>query len=672
MNICAFQRLQRLLSGLGAVVGIGLTLTFGAPAAAQTPVTVVEYYNKTIAAYFLTGRAAEQTALDAATDFQRTGMTFQAVDAASAGTAFSTVCRYRILVNATSGVNSHFYGLKPDCDLIAASVLPNFFNEGLDFAIIKPASGGACPASAPVAVYRTLRAGTTINTPNHRYTVSVNSYVDMQRQGWTGEGVVFCVGSATDTTPRPILTASANLRNVCAVPRGGTSDRLGNVASEKSWLRSWIDETYLWYREVPTDLNIGNYSTALNYFAALKTPAVTTSGTAKDKFHFTYDTVTWNALSSGGSTVDYGVDWAKIASSPPRKWVAALVTPGTPAASAGLLRGDSIISVDGTSFSTGAPAALNAGLFPSTLGESHVLVVQAAGSTTTRSITLVAGNVTSVPVQNVKTLTSSSGVKFGYMLFTTHVATAESQLAQAVSFLKQQNVTELVLDLRYNGGGYLDIAAELGYMIAGPARTSGKTFERLAFNDKNPFGYSAADLTTPFYTTGQGFSLSTSSVLPTLNLGRVYVLTSPDTCSASESVINGLRGAGIDVQTVGTTTCGKPYGFFATDNCGTTYFAIQFVGVNHLGLGDYSDGFAANCVVSDDFTKPLGDPTEGQLAAALRLNLTGVCAPSAAALTEPKRVSSPDDVNAVRDPRAAFNQQRILGLPRQTGFQFAQ
>lgn len=661
-----FYRLQRRLFGLSATVGLslGLMLTLAAPAAAQTPVTVVEYYNKTVAAYFLTGRTAEQSVLDAATGFQRTGMTFQAVDAASAGTALATVCRYRILVNASSGVNSHFYGLKSDCDLIAASALPNFFNEGLDFAITKPVTGGTCPTAAPVAVYRTLRAGTTIDTPNHRYTVSVNSYADMQRQGWTGEGIVFCVGSATDSTARPVLAASSTLQNVCAVPRAGTSDRVGNIASEKNWLRSWIDETYLWYREVPTDLNIGNYSTALSYFAALKTPAVTTSGTAKDKFRFTYDTVTWNALSSGGGTADYGVDWAAIASSPPRKWVAAVVTPGTPAASAGLLRGDSIISVDGTSFSNGSSTVLNAGLFPSVLGESHVFVVQAAGSTTTRSIKLVAGNVTAVPVQNVATLTSNTGVKFGYMLFTTHVATAELQLAQAVSFLKQQNVTELVLDLRYNRGGYLVIAAELGYMIAGPARTSGKTFERLAFNEKNSFGFTSSDLTTPFYTTGQGFSLASSTLLPTLNLGRVYVLTSPDTCSASEAIINGLRGAGIDVVTVGSTTCGKPYGYFATDNCGTTYFAIQFVGVNHLGLGDYSDGFAANCAASDDFTKPLGDPTEGQLAAALRLNLTGVCAPSAAALSQPKRDVSLGSGDEVRDPRAAFKQQRILGWPR--------
>ena len=646
----------------GARFLLALVSVLAGQAAAQTPVTVVEYYNKTTAAYFLTGRPAEQTAIDAAADFQRTGMTFAATAAAAAPPSLAPVCRYRIAVTGTA-LSSHFYGLPTDCALISSYVLTgnlaNFFSEGLDFAVARPVAG-ACTTSSPVAVYRALRGQTRVETPNHRYTVSSSSYADMLRQGWTGEGVVFCVASATDVTPRPVLASSSTLQNACAVPRAGTSDRLGNVGSEKSWLRSWIDETYLWYREVPSELNISNYSTALSYFAELKTPVITTTGAAKDKFHFTYDTATWQAISSGGSTVDYGVDWAAISSTPPRKWIAAVVTPNTPAANAGLLRGDSIIAVDGTPFSNGSPAILNAALFPSILGESHVLRVLAAGSSTPRDITLVADNVIAIPVQNVRTITNSAGVKFGYMLFTSHVATAESQLAQAISFLKQQNVTELVLDLRYNGGGYLDIAAELGYMIAGPARTNGKTFERLAFNEKNPFGFTASDLTTLFWNTGQGFSLPTNSVLPTLNLGRVYVLTSPDTCSASEAVINGLRGVGVEVVTVGSTTCGKPYGFFATDNCGTTYFAIQFVGVNHLGLGDYADGFSANCAASDDFTKALGDPNEGQLAAALRFNVTGVCSPSASANSALKRNYNADAADAVRDPRAAFKQQRIL------------
>ena len=79
MNRCSFFAFITQRSRcLGAVISVGFVLTLGAPAVAQTSVTVVEYYNKTVAAYFLTGRAAEQTAIDAVADFERTGMSFVA------------------------------------------------------------------------------------------------------------------------------------------------------------------------------------------------------------------------------------------------------------------------------------------------------------------------------------------------------------------------------------------------------------------------------------------------------------------------------------------------------------------------------------------------------------------------------------------------------------------
>ena len=67
----------------------------------------------------------------------------------------------------------------------------------------------------------------------------------------------------------------------------------------------------------------------------------------------------------------------------------------------------------------------------------------------------------------------------------------------------------------------------------------------------------------------------------------------------------------------GTTTCGKPYAFYPWDNCGTTYFAIQFTGANNKGEGDYVEGFSATCPVADDLTRVLGDTQEGMLSAAL-------------------------------------------------------
>src|SRR3546814_2718232 len=96
---------------------------------------------------------------------------------------------------------------------------------------------------------------------------------------------------------------------------------------------------------------------------------------------------------------------------------------------------------------------------------------------------------------------------------------------------------------------------------------SGKLFERLSYNDKNPLAGSS-DATTGFHSSAVGFdpSVSEGSDLPTLNLGRVFVLAGPGTCSASEAVVNGLRGVDVDVVLVGDTTCGKPYGFYPEDN----------------------------------------------------------------------------------------------------------
>jgi hypothetical protein len=86
--------------------------------------------------------------------------------------------------------------------------------------------------------------------------------------------------------------------------------------------------------------------------------------------------------------------------------------------------------------------------------------------------------------------------------------------------------------------------------------------------------------------------------------------------------MNGLAGVGVQVIQIGSTTCGKPYGFYPQDNCGTTYFSIEFQGVNAKGFGGYPDGFApggsgaasfSGCTVNDDFTHQLGDPNESLL-----------------------------------------------------------
>jgi hypothetical protein len=417
----------------------------------------------------------------------------------------------------------------------------------------------------------------------------------------------------------------------------------GSLANEKAWLRAYVDAAYLWYNEVPSiDANAAPFSGPMsqldgrgvplpisNYFEALKTPAITPSGKRRDQFSFTYPTKAWNDLSQSGVSAGYGVEWKRISSSPPRNWRVAFVQLGTPAATAGLQRGDTLKTVDGVDFANGSDVnAINAALFPQ-VGTTHSFVLARVGSADV-SVNMTAANVTLTPVPQTKTFTNSNGAKVGYILFNDHIATSEAQLIAAVNQLKTDNVTELILDLRYNGGGYLFIASRLSYMIAGGTRTQGKFFEKLQYNSKRTTENNQA--ATPFYDTAcilnNQFQCTSNQPLPTLNLGRVYVLVQGDTCSASEAIVNGLRGIDVDVQLIGTNTCGKPYGFTAKDNCGISYFPVEFQGNNYKGFGDYADGFipagtgtTANnvpgCRVNDDLSKPLGDATEAMIATAL-------------------------------------------------------
>ncbi|RIX74760.1 S41 family peptidase, partial [Acidovorax cavernicola] len=440
------------------------------------------------------------------------------------------------------------------------------------------------------------------------------------------------------------LVASSTVAGQCAAPRPGINpetgraypDSTGTVDNEKSWVRSWIDETYLWYNEVPTTLKASDYATPVAWFNVLKTPATTPSGRAKDRFHFTYNTEVYRQQSEGGVSAGYGMETAAVRSSPPRNIRIALVEPGSPAASAGLARGAKLVVVDGVDVvsSTGQANVdiINRAISPQALGEKHTFTFEVDG-TRGSPIELTAQRVTSTPVQNTHTI-GPAGNRVGYLLFNAHITTAEAQLVSAVNTLNQNGgIQDLVIDMRYNGGGQLRIASQLAYMVAGPGPTNGKTFELLTFNDKNPYHRTLAQNLTPFVTTTRA-----GQPLPTLGLSRVTVLTGRDTCSASESVINSLRGVGVTVNLVGATTCGKPYGFIPQDNCGTTYFAVNFKGVNQAGYGDYGDGFApdASCVVTDDFDHPLGDAAEGRLAAALRLRSSGSCAvPTASAKAVP-------------------------------------
>lgn len=427
---------------------------------------------------------------------------------------------------------------------------------------------------------------------------------------------------------------SQEFANYCAAPRTGTDpytnspypDLTGSAYQEKMWVRSWNNETYLWYQEV-LDISPEGYEVEA-YFNQLKTTATTTSGAAKDNFHFTMPSAEWNQRSQSGVVSGYGIHWVYGTPGNARARVVSYVEPGSPAANAGLTRGAFLIEADNVRLQYATSQAevdtfFNA-VYPQSSGEAHQFAFQYKNEQT-KTYSLVSANVTTTPVLNTKVL-ENDGKSVGYMQFNSHIVTAQSLLIDAINQFKQASVSEVILDMRYNGGGLLAMASQFTYMLAG-THTQGKFFEKTIDNGK--FGYRYE---VPFYQYEINYEKNTlkpESPLPTLNLDRVIVLTGENTCSASEAVVNGLRGVGVDVVQIGGTTCGKPYGFFPEDNCGTTYFTIQFQGVNYKNFGDYADGFKptssvpqyddqiAGCPVEDDFDHLLGSNEEALLSAAL-------------------------------------------------------
>jgi C-terminal processing protease CtpA/Prc len=494
-------------------------------------------------------------------------------------------------------------------------------------------------------------------------------------------------GGGSGWTPGVFLPSQSFAAD-CVAPRSGINpatgqpypDVQGTTLDENNFLRSWSDETYLWYDEI-TDQDPAGFNHPLDYFEELKTFETTLpSGAPKDKFHFTYDSDEWFQLSQSGVSAGYGAAWIILAASPPREAVVGYTEPGSPATdpTVNLARGARVLEVDGVPVLDGSPDSLNAGLFPETAGETHTFVVEDLGANgNTREIMMTSEDVTSTPVQNVKTVASPSGT-VGYLLFNDHIATAEEHLVDAVEQLAAAGVDELVLDIRYNGGGFLAIASQIAYMIAGDVPTAGRTFEEIQFSDKHP---STNPVTgeplqpMPFIDTTVGFSsLPSGQALPTLNLQRVFVLTGPNTCSASESIMNGLRGVDVEVIQVGSTTCGKPYGFYPTDNCGTTYFTIQFRGVNDKNFGDYTDGFSPEnatgsnagtavpgCSVADDFEHALGDPLEGRFQSAL-LYLGDQSCPTPSGIAGPglSKATAPLSATDGIMPKSPWRENRIL------------
>ncbi len=461
-----------------------------------------------------------------------------------------------------------------------------------------------------------------------------------------------------------VFPPSSQFRNQCATVRTDNTpdgnpraDQRGELIDELFWIRSWMNETYLYWEEM-NDVDPSGFSDRQAYFDEVVTDVRTAAGPLLDRFSFTQTTEAFEARSSGAPVFGYGASLAVLQNSGlPRDWRISFTQEGSNAETAGLTRGARLLTIDGADFLNGTSPevlqTLNDGLFPDSVGEEHVFGVRYPDGTEA-DITVVSQSITIEPVQDVRIIQDADR-RVGYVHYQTFgPRTGEAQLLDAFTTLSRAGVDDVVLDFRYNGGGLLALAAQLGYMVAGDQSLNrvfyAQEFQSRAPNTNPISGRRVAPI--DFIPETVGFSVDAGRPLPSLDLPRVFILTTSRSCSASEAVLNGLNGIGVDAFQIGTRTCGKATGQIPLDNCGITYVPLHFRGVNAEGFGDFDGGFAPNeitgdngpvipgCEVEDDFSNPLGDENEALLAAALSFARGDGC-PADATATASKDANGP-------------------------------
>lgn len=402
---------------------------------------------------------------------------------------------------------------------------------------------------------------------------------------------------------------------------------------QKNWVRSWLNENYLFYRDAP--LAIIDPNTYTNTVSNLFLDYTVRGVPSKDRFSFVLTQAEADAVFQSGTATGVGFTLRRDSANGDIIRIA-YVDPKGPAAAAGFARGMVLATVDGVATSSSIAAAQFDKLFNSAAGTTSNIGVQDTIGGPVRTLTVATANFSTTPLIVDRVLPGTTTGYLAYNSFATPVG--EVQLADAFRRFAAAGVTDLVVDLRYNGGGFIDIAAQLGYMVAGQVQSRGKVFEALVYNDKR----SAKNVIVGFVNTITGFfgnNARAGEPLSALDLRRVSILTTGSTCSASEAFISGLRGIDIEVVLVGGTTCGKPYGFTQADNCTLAFFGLEFEGRNNKGVVTPVTGMPATCAATDDLDHALGDPAERMLATAIGYRLAGSC--PAAALAAASDAFSP-------------------------------
>jgi carboxyl-terminal processing protease len=383
------------------------------------------------------------------------------------------------------------------------------------------------------------------------------------------------------------------------------------TTSQNLWVRDQLNTYYYWYQFMPAGVNPASHNSPESYLEAVRYRPIDNS------FSFITNAASNDALYSDSQFIGYGFGNQTTADE-----IRVLqVYADSPASEAGLSRGDRIVTVNGRSVASMVSDGTIGGAF----GLADIGVVSTIEWDTLagerRSARMVKRLVT-IPTVSLTSVVDVDGRKVGYLFFRNFVQPSTAALSDAFAALKASGATELVLDLRYNGGGLVDVAVHLASLVGG-TRTSGQPMLNYVHNDKvGP----QLNKTTRFTSPEQA-----------LNLQRLVVITTRSSASSSELVINSLRPY-IPVTIIGDTTYGKPVGQYGLRFCEKVLYPVAFSIKNANLEGDFFDGLAVDCAAGDDYQHQLGDSAEASFAEALTFIRTGACSPTAAAEARAQRV----------------------------------
>lgn len=309
---------------------------------------------------------------------------------------------------------------------------------------------------------------------------------------------------------------------------------------------------------------------------------------------------------------------------------------GSPAGLAGIKRGYQVTKINGQSNLTYDNGGSTTQFVVNAMfNSSNISMTLKRPDGTSFDVNLAVANYNVNPVIAYKVIEPVAGKKVGYIVFNTFVNkdVAQPKLQEAFNSFTASGITDLVVDLRYNGGGYVSTAEYLSNLIV-PVGITGSAMYTTYFNDKLAAGKASilANQIRKDPTTGRTYNYAQFDYSPytvnfekqgSLNIsGKVFFIVSGSTASSSELVINNLRPH-MNVQLIGTKTYGKPVGFFDIQINKYELYVPQFVTKNSAGQGDYFDGMLPGSINYpgimdyDDVTKEFGDPAEGLLARAL-------------------------------------------------------